>query len=63
VDVTGYLIIYKKELQGKDKLTAEIDDNAKAFKVNLPSSIKLKIHMCSLRFTKNKPLNLEHSTF
>jgi len=63
VDVRGLLTVRKKELQGKDKLTAEIADNAKAFKVNLPSSVKLKIHMCSLRFTKNKPLNLEHSTF
>jgi len=63
VDVTGYLNILKKEVQGKDKLTANMVDNVKSFKVNLRLSIKLKVRMCSLRFTRNKPLNLEHSTF
>jgi hypothetical protein len=40
VDVTGYLNILKKDLQGKDKLTGDMADNVKAFKVNLRLSIK-----------------------
>jgi hypothetical protein len=31
VDVTGLLTVLKKELQGKDKLTADMVDNVKAF--------------------------------
>jgi hypothetical protein len=54
VDVTGYLTVRKKELQGKDKLTAEIADSDKAFKVNLRLSVKLKVRACSLGFTKNE---------
>jgi len=49
VDVTGYLTVRKKELQGKDKLTAEIADNVKAFNVNLQLSIKLKCVRAHLR--------------
>jgi hypothetical protein len=58
VDVTGYLNLRKKDLQGKDKLTAEIADSDKAFKVNLRLSIKLKVLTCSLGFTRE----IEHST-
>jgi hypothetical protein len=60
VDVTGYLTVRKKELQGKDNLTAQIDDNDKAFKVNLRLLIKLKVRTCSLVFTRENPFNLEH---
>jgi hypothetical protein len=63
VDVTGYLNILKKDLQGKDKLTADMVDNVKAFKVNLRLSIKLKVRTCSRRFTQDKLFNLENSTF
>jgi len=52
----------KKVLQGKNKLTAEIADIVKAFKVNLRLSIKLQVRTCSFRFTRNKPLDLEHNT-
>jgi hypothetical protein len=51
--VTGHLTVRKKELQGKDKLTAEIADSEKAFKVNLRLSIKLKVRTCSHGFTKD----------
>jgi len=60
VYVTGYLNILKKELQGKDKLTAEIADYVKTFKVKLRLSIKLKI---KIKITPDNPFNLEHSTF
>jgi len=63
VEVTGYLNILKKELQGKDKLTEDMVENVKSFKVNLQLSIKLKVRMCSLGFTRDNPFNLEHSTF
>jgi len=38
VDVTVYLALRKKVLQGKDNLTAEVPENVKAFKVNLRMS-------------------------
>ena len=63
MDVTGYLNILKKDLQGKDKLTADMVDSVKAFKVNLRLSIKLKVRTCSRRFTQDKLFNLEHSIF
>ena len=63
MDVTGYLIIRKKVLQRKDNLTAEIADNDKAFKGNLRLFIKLKVRTCSLGFTQDNPLNLEHGNF
>ena len=63
MDVTGYLTVRQKQLQGKNSLTAEIADNDKDFKVNLRLSIKLKVRTCSLKFTQNNPFNLEHRTF
>jgi hypothetical protein len=48
------LTVLKKEMQGKDKRTAQIVDNAKAFKVNLRLSINLRVRTCSLRRTQEK---------
>ena len=46
MDVTGQLNILKKELQGKDKLTADMVDNVRAFKVNLRLSTKcVRVHL------------------
>ena len=63
MDVTGYFTLCKKELQGKDNLTAEIADNDKVFKVHLPLSIKLNVRMCSFTCTQENPFNLDHSNF
>jgi len=61
--VTRLLTVSNKELQGKDKLTADMADNVKAIKVNLRLSIKLKARTCSLRHTQDNPFNLEHNNY
>jgi hypothetical protein len=50
VDLTECLTVLKEELQGKDKLTAEISDNVMDFNVNL----RLSMHTCSGRHAEEK---------
>ena len=47
MDVTGQLNILKKDLQGKDKLTADMVDSVRAFKVNLRLSNNtcIRVHL------------------
>jgi transcriptional regulator of nitric oxide reductase len=47
-------------MQGQDKPTAQTDDNAKAFKVNRPLSIKLQLRT---RFTKTNLSTLNTALF
>ena len=63
MDVTRYLNIFKKDLQGRDKLTAEIAGNDETFRVNFRLFIKLKVHTCSLGFTQDNHFILEHGNF